>query len=113
MSEFISTDLVNLFVKGYFMSKVIRRRVVATMTRGQSKEVIMVRHFGYFDTAMPRMLQLAISYCNEGDFIEFASVEFGYQLGVLHVRKKGRFDVEMSPLVKASPSLLKLMSEKE
>jgi hypothetical protein len=88
-----------------------RRRVIATMTRGKSKEVIMVRHYGYFDTAMPRMLQLAITYCNEGDFIEFASVEFGYQLGVLHVRKNGRFDMEMSPLVKSSPSLVKLMSE--
>lgn len=90
-----------------------RRRVVATMTRGKSKEVIMVRHYSYFDTAMPRMLQLAISYCNEGDFIEFASAELGYQLGVLHIRKGGRFDMEMSPLVKASPSLLKLMTEKE
>lgn len=93
------------------MEKVIRRRVVATMTRGKSKEVIMVRHFSYFDTAMPRMLQLAISYCNEGDFIEFASTEIGHQLGVLHIRKGGRFEMEMSPLVKASPSLLKLMSE--
>lgn len=88
-----------------------RRRVIATMTRGKSKEVIMVRHYNYFDTAMPRMLQLAISYCNEGDFIEFASTEFGHQLGVLHVRKGGRFEMEMSSLVKASPSLLKLMSE--
>jgi hypothetical protein len=88
-----------------------RRRVVATMTRGKSKEVIMVRHFSYFDTAMPRMLQLAISYCNEGDFIEFASTEIGHQLGVLHIRKGGRFEMEMSSLVKASPSLLKLMSE--
>lgn len=93
------------------MEQVIRRRVVATMTRGKSKEVIMVRHFSYFDTAMPRMLQLAISYCNEGDFIEFASTEIGHQLGVLHIRKGGRFEMEMSPLVKASPSLLKLMSE--
>jgi hypothetical protein len=81
------------------------------MTRGKSKEVIMVRYFSYFDTAMPRMLQLAISYCNEGDFIEFASTEIGHQLGVLHIRKGGRFEMEMSPLVKASPSLLKLMNE--
>jgi hypothetical protein len=88
-----------------------RRRVVATMTRGQSKEVIMTRHYAYFDTAMPRMLQMAISYCNEGDFVEFASIEHGFQLGVLHVRKGGKFEVSMSALVKASPSLLKLMSE--
>ena len=88
-----------------------RRRVVATMTRGKSKDVIMVRHYSYFDTAMPRMLQLAITYCNEGDFIEFNSAEFGHQLGVLHIRKNGRFEMEMSSLVKASPSLLKLMTE--
>lgn len=88
-----------------------RRRVVATMTRGKSKEVIMTRHYNYFDTAMPRMLQMAISYCNEGDFIEFASVEFGHQLGVLHIRRGGKFEMEMSSLVKASPSLLKLMNE--
>jgi len=88
-----------------------RRRVVATMYRGRSKDVIMVRHYNYFDTAMPRMLQLAISYCNEGDFIEFASTEFGHQLGVLHIRKGGRFEMDMSNLVKASPSLLKLMNE--
>lgn len=88
-----------------------RRRVVATMTRGKSKEVIMVRYYNYFDTAMPRMLQMAISYCNEGDFVEFASVEFGHQLGVLHIRRGGKFEMEMSSLVKASPSLLKLMNE--
>jgi hypothetical protein len=89
----------------------VPRRVVATMTRGKSKEVIMVRHYSYFDTAMPRMLQLAISYCNEGDFIEFASTEIGHQLGVLYIRKGGRFEMEMSSLVKASPALLKLMTE--
>lgn len=93
------------------METINRRRVVATMTRGKSKEVIMVRYFSYFDTAMPRMLQLAISYCNEGDFVEFASTEIGHQLGILHIRKGGRFEMEMSSLVKSSPSLLKLMNE--
>lgn len=88
-----------------------RRRVEATMTRGSSKEVIMVRRFSYFDTAMPRMVQLAITYCNEGDFIEFHSVEFGHQLGILRIRKGNRFEMEMSSLVKSSPSLLKLMNE--
>lgn len=88
-----------------------RRRIVATMTRGKSKEVIMVRRYSYFDTALPRMLQLAISYCNEGDFVEFSSMDFGFQLGVLHVRKGNRFDVEMSHLIKRSPTLLKLMTE--
>jgi len=90
---------------------VTRRRVVATMYRGKSKEVIMVRYYNYFDTAMPRMLQLAITQCNEGDFIEFASTEIGHQLGILRILKGGRFEMEMSDLVKASPSLLKLMNE--
>lgn len=89
----------------------VKRRVTATMTRGKSKEVILVRKFNYFDTAMPRMLQLAISYCNEGDFVTFDSNEFGFQLGVLHIRKGGRFEMDMNPIVKSSPSLLKLMSE--
>jgi len=88
-----------------------RYRVLATMHRATSKEVIMVRRYSYFDTAMPRMLQLAMTYCNEGDFIKFDSIEFGYELGLLRVKKNGKFDVEMSSLVKSSPSLLKLMSE--
>ena len=88
-----------------------RRRVVAKMMRGRSKDVIMVRHYNYFDTAMPRMLQLAINYCNEGDFIEFSSVELGFQLGILHIRAGGRFDMKMNPIVKDSPALLKLMTE--
>lgn len=93
------------------VNKPVTRRVVATMFRAKSKDIIMVRHYNYFDTAMPRMLQLAISYCNEGDFIEFVSSEFGHQLGILHIRKGGRFEMEMSSLVKSSPSLLKLMNE--
>ncbi len=88
-----------------------RRRVVATMYRGQSKEVILARHFAYFDTAVPRLMQLAISYGNEGDFVEFYSHEFGFQIGILRIKSGNRFDVEMSPIVKSSPSLLKLMSE--
>jgi hypothetical protein len=80
------------------------------MTRGTSKEVIMVRRYSWFDTAMPRMLQLAISYCNEGDFVDFSSDSFG-NLGTLRVGKGGKFNLEMNPLVKSAPSLLKLMSE--
>lgn len=90
-----------------------RRRVVATMYRGLSKEVILVRHFAYFDTAMPRLMQLAINYGNEGDFVEFSSNELGFQIGILRIKKNNRFEMEMSPLVKASPSLLKLLRESE
>ena len=35
------------------INQIAPRRVVATMTRGQSKEVIMIRRYSYFDTAMP------------------------------------------------------------
>lgn len=91
--------------------KVPNRRVVATMMRGKSKEVIMSRKYSYLDTAMPRMLQLAMTYCNEGDIVEFASIELGFQLGVLRVGARGQFHMEMSELAKHSPSLIKLMSE--
>lgn len=89
----------------------VRRRVVATMRRGQSKDVILVRHFAYFDTAMPRLVQLAMSYGNEGDFVEFFSHELGFQIGILRILKSNRFEMEMSSLVKSSPTLLKLMNE--
>lgn len=87
-----------------------RRRVVATMYRGKSKEVILVRHFAYFDTAMPRVVQLAINYGNEGDFVEFHSHELGFSIGTLRIKKGNRFDIEMSPLVKSSNGLLKLIN---
>lgn len=90
-----------------------RRRVVATMMRGKSKEVILKRHFAYFDTAMPRLMQLAINYGNEGDFVEFYSHELGFQIGILRILKNNRFEIEMSSLVKSSPTLLKLINEAE
>lgn len=87
------------------------RRVKAVMMRAQSKDPVMVRTYSYMDTAMPRMLQLAMTYCNEGDFIEFSSIEFGWQLGIMRMRKGGQISVEISDMVRNSPSLLKLMSE--
>lgn len=90
-----------------------RRRVVATMYRGNSKEVILIRHFAYFDTAMPRLMQLAINYGNEGDFVEFYSNELGFQIGILRIKKNNQFEMEMSPLVKSSSSLLKLMNSSQ
>jgi len=94
------------------MSIYAKRHIVATMYRGRSKEVIMVRRYSYFDTAMPRMLQMAISVCNEGDFVEFASDDYAFHLGDLRIEKGGRFQVVMNPLVKDCPALLKLVSEK-
>lgn len=93
------------------LNSVGRRRVIAHMTRGKSKDIILTRRYVYFDTAMSRMLQLSISYANEGDFIEFVSIDFGIQLGILRILKKGRFEMEMNDIVKDSPSLLKLMTD--
>lgn len=90
-----------------------RRRVVATMYRGKSKEVILVRYFAYFDTAMPRLMQLSINYGNEGDFVEFHSPELGFQIGILRIKKNNQFEMEMSPLVKSSKSLLKLLNSSQ
>ena len=92
------------------MADINRRKIVATMMRGRSKEPILVRYFMYFDTAMPRMTQLAISYANEGDFVSFVSADLGIELGILRIKSNNRFEMEMSPIVKSSPSLLKLMS---
>jgi nitroimidazol reductase NimA-like FMN-containing flavoprotein (pyridoxamine 5'-phosphate oxidase superfamily) len=88
-----------------------RRRVVATMMKGQSKEVIMKRYYAYFDTAVPRMVQLALNYANEGDFVTFHSAEVGFEIGTLRVLPKNQFEIEMHAVVKSSPTLLKLVNE--
>ncbi|AGS81912.1 hypothetical protein O152_gp028 [Pseudomonas phage PaBG] len=90
-----------------------RRRVVATMYRGLSKDLILTRRFAYFDTALPRMVQLAMNYANEGDFVEFHADELGFQLGIMRIKKGGKWDIEMSTLAKSSPSLMKLMTSPE
>lgn len=87
-----------------------RCRVVATLMKGQSKEVIFKRRFAYFDTAMPRMVQLCLNYGNEGDIVEFYSHELGFQIGILRILKNNRYEVDMSPLIKSSPTLLKLIN---
>lgn len=95
-----------------------RRRVTATLMRKTGPGVdhtrvpVWTRHYAYFDTAMPRAVQLALSQGVEGDIVEFTSSELGFQMGVLRVKAGGKFDVEMSPLVKASPTLLKLMEKR-
>ena len=91
----------------------MKRRVIATLLRGtgpgREREVVWARRFAYMDTAMPRILQLAIREGEAGDIVEFGSDEFGFQLGVLHLRQGGKYDFVMSELVKHSPTLLKLM----
>lgn len=99
------------------------RRVTATMYRRNKPgrdtlddrsapyDVVWVRHYSYFDTAMPRAVQLAMTYGQSGDVVEFHSSEFGFLLGKLHVEAGRRQRMEMSELAEASPSLMKLMQE--
>ena len=45
--------------------------------------------------------------------MEFHADELGFQLGVMRIKSGGKWDIEMSPLAKSSPSLMKLMSSPE
>lgn len=87
------------------------RKVIATLWRAGVAESERSRQYAYFDTAMPRAVQMVLGRSNAGDMVEFSSKEYGFQLGVLKVREGGKFDLYMSPLVTASPHLLKLMQE--
>jgi hypothetical protein len=86
------------------------RKIMASLYRGKQKAHIWTRYYSYFDTAMPRAVQLALTYGEPGDIVEFSSTELGFQLGTLKVLPRSQYEVKMSPLVKASPSLLKLMN---
>lgn len=88
-----------------------QRRIVATLLRGKKQEVIWVRYYNWMDTAMPRAVQLALCYGAPGDIVEFASTELGFQIGTLRILPKQRFELEYSPLVQSSTSLLKLLSQ--
>lgn len=87
----------------------MRRRIVTTLYRGHDKRVVRVRYYNWMDTAVPRVVQLALHDGESGDVVEFVSAEFGFQLGIMHQLPKGKFDLIMSDLVKNSPSLLKLV----
>lgn len=85
------------------------RAISATLYRGKKKEKVWTRYYSWMDTAMPRAVQLAIQTGSEGDVVEFASTELGFQIGVLHVRAHNRVELEYSPLVRSSPTLLRLI----
>ena len=85
------------------------RPISATLYRGKKKEKVWVRYYSWMDTAMPRAVQLALQTGHEGDVVEFASTELGFQIGVLHVLPNNRVELEYSPLVRHSPSLMKLV----
>lgn len=86
----------------------MQRAICATLYRGRKKEKVWTRHYSYMDTAMPRAVQLTLQTGQEGDVVEFASQELGFQIGVLHVGKN-RVQLEYSPLVKSSPALMRLL----
>lgn len=87
----------------------MQRSISATLYRGKKKERVWTRFYSYMDTAMPRAVQLAIQTGGDGDVVEFASTELGFQIGVLHVRSRNRVELEYSDLVHNSPSLLRLV----
>lgn len=85
------------------------RAISATLYRGRNKEKVWTRWYNWMDTAMPRAVALTLQTGVEGDVVEFASTELGFQIGVLHVRSKNRVELEYSPLVSHSPTLLRLL----
>lgn len=97
------------------------RRVAATLHRrncplptvGSARGTgeVWTRQYSYFDTAMPRAVQLLMSSGQTGDTVVFHSIEFGFELGQLHMTSGRRIVLSMSELVEASPSLMKLMQE--
>lgn len=82
---------------------------MASLFRGKKKEKVWTRYYAWMDTAMPRAVALALQTGQVGDVVEFSSVELGFQIGILHVCPKNKFKLSYSPLVRNSPSLLKLV----
>ena len=87
----------------------MHRKIVATLFRGKKKEKVWTRYYSWMDTAMPRAVALALNTGEIGDVVEFSSVELGFQIGTLHVCPKNKVELTYSPLVRNSPSLLKLV----
>ena len=84
---------------------------MASLFRGKKKEKVWTRYYAWMDNAMPRAVALALHTGEVGDVVEFSSVELGFQIGTLHVCPKNKIELTYSPLVKSSPSLLKLVND--
>ena len=82
---------------------------MASLFRGKKKKKVWTRYYAWMDTAMPRAVALALQTGEVGDVVEFSSVKLGFQIGILHVCPKNKFELSYSPLVRNSPSLLKLV----
>lgn len=97
------------------------RRVTATLHRrncplptvgsARGTDEVWTRQYSYFDTAMPRAVQLLMSSGQTGDTVVFHSIEFGFELGQLHMASGRRIVLTMSELALSSPNLMKLMQE--
>lgn len=94
------------------------RRIKATLWRKTEagpddttrRKPVWTRYYAWMDTAVPRATVLALYDGQKGDVVEFESTELGFILGHLKVTGSSRIELTYSPLVKSSPSLLKLMS---
>lgn len=86
------------------------RKIMASLFRGKKKEKVWTRYYSWMDTAMPRAVQLALQTGEVGDVVEFSSIDLGFQIGVLHVCPKNKVELSYSPLVKSSPTLMKLVA---
>lgn len=84
---------------------------MASLFRGKKKEKVWTRYYAWMDTAMPRAVALAMQTGEVGDVVEFSSIELGFQIGTLHVCPKNKIELTYPPLVKSSPSLLKLVND--
>lgn len=91
----------------------MKLQIQATLLRStgpkQDRVPVWTRHYAWMDTAMPRVVQLVMRDSQPGDIVEFVGKEQGFQIGVLFVNKGNHVSMEWSPLVNASPSLMKLL----
>lgn len=91
------------------------RRVTAQLWRraapaqGAERQLVWTRCYSYMDTAMPRVVQLALQTGQTGDKVTFASTEHGFELGSMEILPGNRVELTYSTLVKHSPGLMKLM----
>lgn len=69
-----------------------KRPIVATWYHG--KQAVKTRFFVRISTAFPRMLQLLMENGYQGDVVEFASTEFGYQIGTVKLTANGAVNIQ-------------------
>lgn len=68
-----------------------KRPILATILRKHIAQ--SVRHYSRISTAFPKAVQLLIESGEPGDVVEFASSDFGYQIGTVKIHAGGKIDV--------------------